>query len=182
MVDAGTGSGAIALSLAAELGVEGASSIWAVDASPDALDVTTANLERVQARHDGAWPPVTLIKSDWLRALPTELRGHIDLIVANPPYVSEEEWPALDPVVRAEPRSALVAGSSSHGTPGLADVEELLLQSLVWLARTGTVVIELAPHQADDGSALASRIGFVDVRVEPDLARRPRALVARVAT
>ena len=102
--------------------------------------------------------------------------------MANPPYVSEEEWPALDPVVRAEPRSALVAGSSSHGTPGLADVEELLLQSLVWLARTGTVVIELAPHQADDGSALASRIGFVDVRVEPDLARRPRALVARVAT
>ncbi len=81
--------------------------------------------------------------------------------------------------MRAEPRQALVAGAASDGTPGLADVEELLLQSLVWLTRPGTVVIELAPHQAVAATALASRLGYGDVRVESDLARRPRALVAR---
>jgi release factor glutamine methyltransferase len=180
IVDAGTGSGAIALSMAEELGVEGASSVWAVDASADALEVAAANLERVRVQHRAAWPRVALLESDWLSALPAELRGGVDLVVGNPPYVSEEEWPQLDPVVRSEPRSALVAGAASDGTAGLADVEELLLQSLDWLARPGTVVLELAPHQADAASALASRIGYGDVRIEPDLARKPRALVARI--
>jgi release factor glutamine methyltransferase len=179
IIDAGTGSGAIALSLAAELGVEGASAVWALDANPDALAVAAANLERAREGHGDGWPPVTVLESDWLRALPAERRAGVDLVVANPPYVSEEEWPELDPVVRAEPRSALVAGAASDGTPGLADVEELLLQSLDWLARPGTVVIELAPHQADAASALATRIGYRDVRVDPDLALRPRVLVAR---
>jgi release factor glutamine methyltransferase len=181
VVDAGTGSGAIALSLASELGVAGASSVWAVDASRDALDVAAANLSALRERAAVVWPPVTLLEGDWLRALPAELRGGVDLVVANPPYVSEEEWPGLDPAVRTEPHRALVAGAASDGTPGLADVEELLLQSLVWLARPGTVVVELAPHQADAATALAWRMGYGDVRVEPDLARRPRALVARVA-
>ena len=74
VVDAGTGSGAIALSLASELG-GGASSVWAVDASRDALDVAAANLARVQDARRAAWPPVTLLESDWLHALPDELRG-----------------------------------------------------------------------------------------------------------
>jgi release factor glutamine methyltransferase len=180
IVDAGTGSGAVALSMAVELGVEGASSVWAVDASADALEVAAANLETVRVQHRAAWPRVVLLESGWLSALPAELRGGVDLVVGNPPYVSEEEWPQLDPVVRSEPRSALVAGAASDGTAGLADVEELLLQSLDWLARPGTVVLELAPHQADAASALASRIGYGDVRIEPDLARKPRALVARM--
>jgi release factor glutamine methyltransferase len=180
IVDAGTGSGAIALSMAEELGVEGASSVWAVDASADALEVAAANLETVRLQNRAAWPRVALLESDWLSALPAELRGGVDLVVGNPPYVSEEEWPQLDPVVRSEPRSALVAGAASDGTAGLADVEELLLQSLDWLARPGTVVLELAPHQADAAIALASRIGYGDVRIEPDLARKPRALVARM--
>jgi release factor glutamine methyltransferase len=179
VVDAGTGSGAIALSLASELGPQGAS-VWAVDASPGALEVARSNLERVQVGQ-ARCAPVTLLHSDWLRGLPSELRGAVDLVVSNPPYVSEKEWPELDPLVRAEPRQALVAGSASEGTPGLADVEELLLQSLDWLARPGTVVLELAPHQADAATVLASRLGYDDVRVEPDLARKPRALVARVA-
>jgi release factor glutamine methyltransferase len=179
VVDAGTGSGAIALSLASELGGD-ASSVWAVDVSRHALDVAKANVERVREHAVTAWPPVTLLESDWLRELPDELRGRVGLVVANPPYVSQEEWSELDPVVRMEPQRALVAAAGSDGTPGLADVEELLLQSLVWLGRPGTVVMELAPHQADAATTLAGRLGYGDVRVEPDLARRPRALVARV--
>ena len=154
--------------------------MWAVDASRDALDVAAANLARVRDAAPAVWPPVTLLESDWLRALPDELRGRVDLVVANPPYVSEEEWPGLDPERTHRTPEALVAGAASDGTPGLADVEKLLLQSLVWLSRPGTVVVELAPHQADAATSLAWRMGYGDVRVEPDLARRPRALVARV--
>ncbi len=180
LVDAGTGSGAIALSLAAELGPEVAGVVFAIDASADALAVAQANDEDLRRRRGAGVAPVAFVHGDWLRRLPPEQLGRVDLVVANPPYVSEEEWPGLAPEVRAEPRSALVAGPGSDGTPGLSDVETVLAQSLSWLARPGTVVVELAPHQAEAAEALARRMGFVQVRTEPDLARRPRALVARL--
>jgi release factor glutamine methyltransferase len=101
------------------------------------------------------------------------------MIVSNPPYVAGAEWPDLAGEVRCEPVGALVAGDGTDGTPGLGDVEVLLSQAWVWLARPGAVVIELAPHQADAAALMARRMGYVDVRVERDLARRPRALVGR---
>jgi hypothetical protein len=73
-----------------------------------------------------------------------------------------------------------VAGPARDGTPGLADVETVLTQARDWLARPGTVVIELAPHQAAAAAVLAGALGYA-ARVEPDLARRPRALVGRLA-
>jgi methylase of polypeptide subunit release factors len=73
----------------------------------------------------------------------------------------------------------LVAGAASEGTPGLADVEEVLRQASAWLRRPGAVVIEIAPHQAEAATALASGLGYEEIRVEQDLSRRPRALVAR---
>ena len=109
----------------------------------------------------------------WLEPLPAALRGAVDLVVSNPPYVAEEEWAGLAPEVRAEPRRALVAGPGSDGTPGLGDVEAVLRQAMDWLGRPGTAVIELAPHQASAAAELAGRLGFDDVRVEPDLAGRP---------
>jgi release factor glutamine methyltransferase len=104
----------------------------------------------------------------------------VHLVASNPPYVSEGEWAALPAEVRTEPRQALVAGPSSDGTPGLAGVEAVLGQALHWLARPGVTVVELAPHQADPAADLARGLGYVEVRVESDLAGRPRALVARV--
>jgi release factor glutamine methyltransferase len=178
-VDAGTGSGAIALSLAAELGPRAARGVWAVDASADALAVASSNLARVgRAR---ALAPVTLVEGSWLEPLPAELAERVQLVVSNPPYVSVEEWAGLASDVRQEPRSALVAGPASDGTPGLADVEAVLAQALAWLARPGVVVVELAPHQAAAAQALARQMGYDEVQVEPDLARRPRLLVARRA-
>jgi methylase of polypeptide subunit release factors len=73
----------------------------------------------------------------------------------------------------------LVAGVASDGTAGLADVEAVLRQARGWLCPSGAVVIEIAPHQAAAATALASGLGFAETRVEQDLARRPRALVAR---
>jgi release factor glutamine methyltransferase len=182
MVDAGTGSGAIALSLATELALEFTrGQVWAVDASADALAVAAGNLRRTQARHTGPLLPVTLARGSWLEGLPTEQRGGVTLVVSNPPYVAEAEWPDLPLEVRREPRGALVAGAGSDGTPGLGDVEAVLRQSWAWLARPGVVVVELAPHQADAAARLATSLGYGDVRVDADLSGRPRALVGRTS-
>jgi release factor glutamine methyltransferase len=175
IVDAGTGSGAIALSLATELP---GSEVWATDASADALAVAAVNLERVRADHPHV--VVELVEGSWLQPLPQEPQGQIELIVSNPPYVSEPEWDELPDEVRAEPRQALVAGVGREGTPGLADVETVLEGSFAWLTRPGCTVVELAPHQAEPAARVARTLGYDAVQVEPDLAGRPRTLVARV--
>jgi release factor glutamine methyltransferase len=181
VADVGTGSGAIALALATELGAGALRAVGATDASPDALAVAACNLEAVGASFAGPLPPVVLAEGDWLSPLPASWRGSVDLVVSNPPYVSEAEWPGLSPEVRREPHGALVAGPGSDGTAGLAGVEAVLAQALGWLRRPGVVVTELAPHQADAATALARRLGYGEVRVEADLAGRRRALVARLA-
>ncbi|HEX3566156.1 MAG TPA: peptide chain release factor N(5)-glutamine methyltransferase [Acidimicrobiales bacterium] len=183
-VDLGTGSGAIALSLAVE-GGSGHSGleVWATDSSPDALDLARANLDMLygSAPDDdrAALDRVTWAQGQWFAALPIDLVGSIDLVVSNPPYVSAAEYPDLDPVVRDwEPKEALVAGPGSDGSSGLADVETIIASAPRWLGGDGTLVVELAPHQAEAATAMARRSGFVDVRVAPDLAGRPRVLVA----
>ena len=181
IVDAGTGSGAIALSLASELGPRVVAEVWATDASADALEVAASNLEAVRRAAPAAdgLPPTTLVHGSWLEPLPARLRGRVDLVVSNPPYVSEAEWHELASEVRLEPRGALVAGAASDGTAGLAAVEALLRQARSWLRRRGAVVIEIAPPQAEAAMALASEVGYGGTRVDQDLARRPRAVVAR---
>jgi release factor glutamine methyltransferase len=175
IVDGGTGSGAIALALATELA---GSRVWATEASPDALDVASVNLERVRAEHPDVVVAVELLEGSWLEPLPAGLRGRVQLVVSNPPYVSEAEWDGLSVEVKAEPRRALVAGAGGDGTPGLSEVEAVLRQAVTWLSRPGRAVVELAPHQADPASRLARTLGYDEVRVEPDLAGRPRVLVA----
>ena len=175
VVDAGTGSGAIALAVAAE--VPGAA-VWATDASADALAVARANLARIES---GVAPTgsVSFVEGSWLEPLPPLLRGAVSLVVANPPYVAESEWAGLPAEVRAEPRRALLAARGRDGTPGLACIETVLEQACAWLARPGVAVVELAPHQAEPAAAYATSLGYDEVRVELDLATRPRAVVAR---
>lgn len=181
VVDLGTGTGAVALSLAVEMApAYPGLRVWATDADPGALALASVNLGRV----GGACPSITemieLRAGSWFDALPQDLRGRVDLVVSNPPYVSEAEWPGLDPEVRCEPYGALVAGPGSDGTPGLAEVEAVLRGCGEWLARPGAVVVELAPHQAVAGKAVALESGLHDVLVIPDLAGRGRALVGRI--
>ena len=179
-VDAGTGSGAVALTLATELGPAAVQEIWATDTSAEALAVAAVNLEACRADTDGV-PHMELIEGSFLEPLPETLRGRVDLVVSNPPYVSEDEWAALDAEVRAEPRQALVAGPGREGDEGLADVEAVLEQARRWLGRPGAVVVELAPRQAEATQRWARQLGYEEVRVAPDLAGRPRALVARLS-
>ncbi|MFP5328324.1 MAG: peptide chain release factor N(5)-glutamine methyltransferase [Acidimicrobiia bacterium] len=169
-VDLGTGSGAIALSLALELGPE--VEVWATDRSADALAVARANLTGIGSF---AAQRVRLVEGDWFAALPEEMRGHIGLIVSNPPYVgASEELPGE--VRDWEPEGALVAGPG-----GLEDVERIVSAAPSWLTAPGALVVEIAPHQAEGASTLARAAGFDDVDVLPDLSGRLRALVARVS-
>ena len=168
-VDLGTGSGAIALSLARELpGVE----VWGVDRSSDALAVARANV----AGLGRAGTAVRLVEGSWFAPLPPLLRGQIDLVVSNPPYVGEREVDDLPPEVsRWEPMPALVAGPT-----GLEQIDAIVGEAPSWLARPGALVVEIAPHQREAALALAFEAGFAEVDVRPDLAGRARTLVARV--
>jgi release factor glutamine methyltransferase len=181
MVDAGTGSGAIALSLATELArsyPEGR--VWAVDCNPGALAVARSNVERVRRHDDGPMLPVTLVQGSWLTALPAALEGTITLVVSNPPYIEPAQWTGLQAEVRHEPAGALLAADGTEGTPGLGDVETVLRQAWGWLSRPGAVVIEMAPDQAPAAVRMAQSIGYLDVDAVPDLAGRSRVLVGRV--
>ena len=162
VVDLGTGSGVVALSLAHE---RPALTVWATDVSRDALDVAGANLAGVGR----AAARVRLAEGDWFAALPPELRGTVDVIVSNPPYIAENESLPAE-VSEWEPRDALVAGPT-----GLEAIRTILATAPNWLRPRGAVVLEIGETQSD--AAVAAADGFrTDVR--PDLAGRPRVLVA----
>ena len=169
-VDLGTGSGAIALSVALE---HPEARVWGTDRSEEALAVARANLSGMGAR---VATRVRLAGGDWFGALPPDLKGSIDLVVANPPYVGAGE-PLPAEVADWEPAGALVAGPT-----GLECVDLILAEAPAWLRRPGLAVIEIAPHQAERAVALAIAAGFSHAEVHPDLAGRPRALVARFGT
>ena len=179
--DLGTGSGAIALSLAVEGpgAAAGPLEVWATDRSADALDVARANLDALSLADPTAAARVTLSEGSWFDALPDRLAARVDLVVSNPPYVAEAEYSGLDPGVRDwEPPGALVARRGGSGVAGLADVEAVVAGAARWLGPSGALVVELAPSQAYAAIDLARRAGFSRVGTARDLAGRMRMLVA----
>jgi release factor glutamine methyltransferase len=164
-VDLGTGSGAIALSLAVE---RPSLSVWATDSSAPALDVARANLAGL-GRAGGR---VRIVEGDWYAALPPELKGGVDVIVSNPPYVAEGE-PLPDEVAEWEPRGALRSGPD-----GLDAVNVLVTEAPAWLRVGGVLVLEIGESQGAAAVERAAAAGF-RAAVRPDLAGRDRVLVAR---
>lgn len=161
VVDLGTGSGAIALAIASErTDVE----VWATDRSVDALAVARANLAgigRAAAR-------VRLAEGQWFAALDDGLRGRLDVVVSNPPYVTDDD-PLPAEVERWEPAGALRAGRD-----GLDDLGVIVSDAPRWLASGGYLVVELDPRQSARVAAMMNDAGFVDVRIVADLVGRDR--------
>ncbi len=162
ILDCGTGSGALLLTLLAEKpGFEGVG----VDNSLGALAVAAANAARL-----GVQDRAQLLRRDWNEAGWQADLGQFDLIIANPPYV--EAAAQLDLSVSAfEPAAALFAG-----VDGLDDYRILIPQLRQILAHGGAVVLEIGATQAGAVSELASAAGF-NATLNHDLAHRPRALV-----
>ncbi len=166
VADLGTGSGAIALAVAVEVP---AARVVATDVSADALAVARANL----AGAGRAATRVTLAEGSWFEALPPDLRGRVDVIVSNPPYVGDDETLPAE-VDDWEPRVALRAGPA-----GTEHLEVIVDGAPSWLAPGGFLVLEMAPDQVPGLVDRARDRGFA-TSVHVDLSGRPRALVARL--
>jgi len=133
VVDLCTGSGALALALKTTYPE---ARVVATDLSADALEVAIANGRRLGVDID--WR-----LGDLWGAVPSELSGSVNLMVANPPYVAEAEWDQLPIDVKQEPRMALVAGPA-----GTEVIERLLDQTGAWLAEGGVALVEVGENQA----------------------------------
>jgi release factor glutamine methyltransferase len=164
ILDLGTGSGAIALSLAQHYP---AAKVTAVEFSVDALA-----LARENAAGCGLGDRVTFVSGSWFDGLPAEAR--FDLIIANPPYLSAEETAQTAPEVRGhEPAQALTADEA-----GLADLRKILAGAPRFLAPGGLLALEtgIAHHAALAG--LATAAGFMRTESLRDLTDRDRYLLA----
>ncbi len=165
IVDAGTGSGCIAVTLARELA---GAQLIATDISADALAVARRNAEL-----NGVAERVQFIQSDWLDALPAQLRA--DFILANPPYVAAHEMPALQREVREwEPALAL----TDHGD-GLGCYRRLLQDAPARLKAGGYFLCELGYTQSAAVSALVDQTVWTEPQLLDDLQGIPRTLVIR---
>lgn len=166
VADVGTGSGCIALSIAAEAGE---AQVHAIDISPPALAVARQNAERL-----GLADHVRFHEGDLLEPL-SRLEGRLDLVVSNPPYVDPADAASLAPEVRDhEPALALFPPGDS-----LAIFRRLLAQAALFLRPGGHVVVEVGLGQAEAVSILAAAAGLEVERVLHDLSQIPRAIVAR---
>jgi len=161
VLDMGTGSGALLLTLLAEkAGLEGVG----VDASFDAVQVATQNARRI-----GVLGRANLAQRDWNEANWAADLGQFDLVICNPPYVESDA--ILDPDVREfEPASALFAGLE-----GLDDYRTIIPQLGNLLTQTGVSILEIGRDQAESVTQIAAQSGF-DAQLYRDLADRPRAL------
>lgn len=163
VVDLGTGSGAIGLSVAYECpGVD----VWLTDVSPDALSVARANLAGLGTRGSR----VQLAEGWWFEAVPVELRGRLSVVVSNPPYVGSGD--EIDPQIEWEPAGALFA------QPADQHLVHLVEAAVNWLSDDGSLVLEMAPDQTASIQRLAEEL-FVESSIHNDMAGRARAVVAR---
>jgi release factor glutamine methyltransferase len=165
IADLGTGTGAIALSVAAER-VD--ARVWATDFSADALALARENASRL-----GLAVRVTFAAGNWFDALPADApRFHA--IVSNPPYLTEAELATAAPEVAAhEPHTALVAQKE-----GLADLEIILGQARKHLREGGFVVLETGIAHAAALATLAEGFGYARYESRKDLSGRDRFFLA----
>ena len=160
LLDIGTGSGVIVLTVALELP---SATLHATDASPDALALAAANADR----HD-LTNRITFHQADLLPPGETKF----DLILANLPYISTDEIATLSPEVRHDPASALDGGAD-----GLDLIRRLIDAAPARLAPGGALLLEIGAGQADAVNHLLTARKFRDISLRPDYQNIPRFAV-----
>lgn len=161
-LDIGTGSGAIALSLATEVPDI---RVIAVEASEDAAKYTAANIAQ--------WAPEVELRVGEFQDRVLDLAGQLDLVISNPPYIPIDAVP-IDPEVRDhDPDLALYGGAD-----GLDIIREIAQTAPILLKRGGMLVLEHADGQSDAVCQLLLDEGFSKVSAQSDLSHRLRSVTA----
>lgn len=159
VVDLCTGSGNLAIAIA--LAMPDAE-VFATDISPDAVAVARSNAES-----NGV--PVSITCGNLFDPLPESIKGSVDLLVANPPYLADHELAGLDDDVLHEPHGALTSGPLGDEV-----IRAIGAEAAKWLAPGGTVACEVSEFRADVAPSL-----FVDIdcHVEVDMFGKPRFVI-----
>ena len=166
VADLGTGSGAIALSIAQEVPQ---AQVCATDISEEALSLARSNLAGLGS--DAA--RVSLRHGDWFAALSGELFGKLDLLISNPPYISPDD--DLPKVVKDwEPQAALIGGED-----GFLHLDILTRQGRNWIRPGGWLVLECGSNQAERLRELAISRGYEAAQIGHDLSGAQRLVAAR---
>lgn len=160
VLDLGTGSGCLLLSLVAE---RPEATGLGTDLSDAALDVARGNAARL-----GLEARATFAQGSWFAAVPP---ARFDLIVSNPPYIAAGEMAALAPELAHEPRQALTDESD-----GLAAYREITARAADYLAPSGRLMVEIGPTQATAVAGFFAQSGLEDVAVHRDLDGRDRVV------
>jgi release factor glutamine methyltransferase len=165
VVDAGTGSGAIAFAIADE---RPDAIVFATERSRPALSWARSNQDRLGIA-------VKLIMCDLLSGLPRALAGSFDVVVSNPPYIdSSESWEVDREVLEHEPHEALFA--DEHG---LGVIAKLAKEAQTWLKPGGWLVLEIGNRQADSARALLAAEGYECLCILQDLSGNDRIAEGR---
>ncbi len=170
ILDIGTGSGAIAVSLAKALQAK----VWASDVSADALEVAKTNLQQLNVEEQ-----VTLVHGDLFHPFQTlNLKGRVDLVISNPPYIPRSTLDSLAPEVsQHEPRTAL-----DGGVDGCDFYRAIIPAAIPFLKPSlGWLVLELGDGLAEQVSELIrSQPELSEPQVFPDLNGKDRVIAARL--
>lgn len=162
IADLGTGSGAIALAVASE---RPQASIVAVDASMEALSIATGNARRLGLAN------VSFHQGDWWQPLAGD---RFDIVVANPPYISEGDPHLAEGDLRFEPAMALASGAD-----GLDAIREIVAGAPPHLVARGWLLLEHGWEQGEAVRVLLQGSGFVDVETRRDLEDRERVTLGQ---
>jgi release factor glutamine methyltransferase len=162
ILDIGTGSGAIAVAAAVTLGDKAA--VTAVDISRGALECAKRNAEA-----NGAGGAVRFIESDLFGALPEGEK--FDVIISNPPYISESEYATLAPEVKMEPKTALTADNA-----GYAFYESIAREAKSYLADGGVLIFEIGFAMASGVIKISAANGFIKHEMIYDIESRDRGI------
>lgn len=162
IVDLGSGSGCIALTLAHKIPD---AQVTLVDLSEDALDVAKLNAERLTLVERSRFVNVKAQDLD-------QAAGSLDLVVANPPYIGRDDKEVQPEVVKFEPHSALFADDA-----GLREIREWTPKAYGWLKSGGALFMEIGFNQGQDTAEIFRQAGFKNVVVHKDLAGLDRLVV-----
>jgi len=160
VLDLGTGSGAIAISIAAE---RLRSQVTATDISPDALAIARENGGQAKLSN------LVFLAGSWAAPVTGKL---FNIIVSNPPYVAEDDTALAG--LQYEPKKALISGMD-----GLDDIRILARDCADILAQDGWLMMEHGINQADDVANILKAENWTDITCHNDLSGRPRVTVAR---